>query len=98
MTQDRRYARRSSPRSPAQNRFPGADGIVFNFPWLFYRRREIARSLSPGIDRHRQKYSPSLWPRRTFSRRTLCRAFQRQLAPFCGNHAFCFSFKTLSNS
>ena len=57
------------PRSPAQFRFPGATGIVFDFPWLCRREREIARSLSPGIGRCRRKCRPGLWPHQTLSRR-----------------------------
>jgi transposase len=53
------------PRSPAQFRFPGAFGIVFDFPRLCRRRGGIARSLPPGIGRCRQKCRPGLWPRTT---------------------------------
>jgi hypothetical protein len=57
------------PRTPAQFPFPGAGGIVFNFPRLCRRRRGMARSLSPGITQFRRKCRPGLWPRQTFSRR-----------------------------
>jgi hypothetical protein len=53
------------PRSPAQFRFPGALGIVFDFPWLCRRGRGTARSLWPGIGGCCQKRPPSLWPRQT---------------------------------
>jgi hypothetical protein len=54
-----------APRSPAQFRFPGALGIVFDFPWLCRRGRGTARSLWPGIGGCCQKRPPSLWPRQT---------------------------------
>jgi hypothetical protein len=57
------------PHSLAQFRFLGAGGIVFNLPWLRRWRREIARSLSPGIGQCRQQSPRSLWPRQTVSRR-----------------------------
>jgi hypothetical protein len=57
------------PRSPAQSRFPGGVGIVFDFPRLCARRGGIARSLPPGIGRCRQKRRPGLWSRQTVSRR-----------------------------
>ena len=57
------------PRTPSQFRFPGATGIVFDFPWLCRREREIARSLSPEIGRFRRKCRPGLWPHQTLSRR-----------------------------
>jgi hypothetical protein len=57
------------PPSPAQLRFPAAVEIVFNFPRLCGRIRGIARSLPAAIDQCGQKCGPSLWPRRTFSRR-----------------------------
>ncbi len=57
------------PRSPAKLRFPGAVGIVFNIPRLCRWRPGIARSLSPGIGKCRQKCRPGLWPRQTLSRR-----------------------------
>jgi hypothetical protein len=57
------------PRSPAQFRFPGAVGIVFDFPWLCRRRRGTARSLLTRIGQCREKCHPRLWPRQTFSRR-----------------------------
>jgi hypothetical protein len=55
------------PRTPAQFRFPGAPGIVFDFPRLCHRRHGNARSLPAGIGQCRQKCPPSLWPRQTFS-------------------------------
>jgi hypothetical protein len=54
-----------SPRSRAAFRFPGALGIVFDFPWLCRRGRGTARSLWPGIGGCCQKRPPSLWPRQT---------------------------------
>jgi hypothetical protein len=46
------------PRTPAQFRFPGAVGMVFDFPRLCRRRRGRARSLSPGICPSRPKCAP----------------------------------------
>jgi hypothetical protein len=56
---------------PAQIRFRGASGIVFNFPGLWRERRGRGESLSPGIRSCRQKSWRGLWPRQTFSRREL---------------------------
>ena len=57
------------PRSPAQLRFPGAVGIVFNFPRPCRQRRQTGQSLPRGIRRHRQKCRPRLSARQTLSRR-----------------------------
>ena len=58
-----------SARDVAQFRFPGALGLVFDFPWLCRRRHDIPRSHLAGIGRRRQKCPSSLWARQTFSRR-----------------------------
>jgi hypothetical protein len=50
------------------NRHRRTTGIVFDFPWLCWRRRRIARSLSTGIGRygekmpHRSLASPNFFP------------------------------------
>jgi hypothetical protein len=54
-------------------RFPGAVGIVFDFPRLCRWRGEIAQSLPPRIGRCRQKCRPGLWPRQTVSGRNSAR-------------------------
>jgi hypothetical protein len=59
------------PRSPAQLRFPGACGIVFNFPGLWRERRGRGESLRGGIASRGQKSRSGLWPRQTLSRQEL---------------------------
>jgi hypothetical protein len=59
-----------TPRKRGVFRFPGAVGIVFDFPRLCRRRRGSARSLSPGIGYHF-----------VFARENVACALQRTDAP-----------------
>jgi hypothetical protein len=56
--------------SVAQIWFPGAGGMVFNFPGLWRGARARGQSLG-GIGSCRQKSRPGLWPHQTVSRREL---------------------------
>jgi hypothetical protein len=86
-----RSASRSEPHnhlvagsSPASaNRFPGAIGIVFDFPWLCRRRRGISSSLSSGIGQRRQKCHPGLWPLEPDSYRHLELSEEISPLPYC---------------